>query len=205
MKTEVFIERPLFDGTVRQSSKTGYLNANDLLLCGNRWRILNHMKMFKYENWFNSSATKEFLKELESQIGVSPIKSKRGKTGERYLHPFVFIDLALSISPKLKIEVYSWLYDELIKYRNYSGDSYKKMTGALWSNCSNKSNFHKGMTTTAKWIKNACGVKDWQTATEDQLKMRDRIHENISLLCDVLRDNGQAIKIGISKALEQDG
>jgi hypothetical protein len=76
------------------------------------------------------------------------------------------------------------------------------MAGALYVNCSNKANYHKGMSTTAKWIKNACRVKNWQKATEDQLKLRDRIHENIALLCDVLRDNGQAIKLGIQKALE---
>jgi hypothetical protein len=34
----------------------------------------------------------------------------------------------------LKIEVYSWLFDKLIKYRNNSGDSYKKMAGALFEN-----------------------------------------------------------------------
>jgi hypothetical protein len=75
------------------------------------------------------------------------------------------------------------------------------MAGALYANASNKSNFHRGMSLTARYIKNACNVKDWQEATEDQLKLRDRIHENIALLCDVLKDNNQAIRIGINKAL----
>ena len=109
--------------------------------------------------------------------------------------------MALAISPTLKIEVYGWLYDELIKYRNDSGDSYKKMTGALWLNCNNKSKFHSGVSKTANIIKLACNVKDWESATEDQLKLRDRIHENIALLCDILKDNNQAIKLGITKTL----
>jgi hypothetical protein len=113
----------------------------------------------------------------------------------------LFIDLALTISPKLKIEVYSWLYDELLKYRNVSGDSYKKMTGALWNNSPNKSRFAKGIVSTAKMIKTACNVTDWESANEKQLNLRDRIHENIALLCDVIKDNNQAIRIGIAKAI----
>ena len=118
------------------------------------------------------------------------------------MHPFLCIDLALAIDPKLKIEVYKWLYDELLKSRNNSGDSYIKMCGALYENCSNKSKFHRGVSTTAKMIQNACRVSDWQKANEEQLKLRNKIHENIALLCGVLRDNNQAIRIGILKAIE---
>ena len=201
MKTEVFIERPLLGGIIRQSNQTNFFSVNDLLLVGNKYRIMNDMKIFNYDSWYNSSATQEFLTELKSQFG-EVIKSKRGKTGERWAHPFVIIDLALNIDPKLKVEVYKWLYDEMIKYRNDSGDSYKKMCGALFENCNNKSNFHRGVSQTALMIQNACKVKNWNEASEDQLKLRDKIHENISLLCDVLRDNNQAIRIGILKAIE---
>jgi hypothetical protein len=158
------------------------------------------MKIFNYDSWYNSSATQDILHELKLQFG-DVIQSKKGKTGERWAHPFVVIDLALAIDPKLKVEMYKWLYDELLKYRNDSGDSYKKMCGALFENCSNKSNFHRGISKTADLIKIACKVEDWQKATETQLKLRDRIHENIALLSDVLRDNNQAIRLGISKAL----
>lgn len=203
MKSEVYLERNLLGGIVRQSNQSEYLNVNDLLLVANKWRVTNDMQIFKYENWYNSSATKEFLTELELQIGKPVIISKRGKTGERWVHPFAFIDLALAINPKLKIDVYSWLYDQLIKFRNNSGDSYKKMCGALYENCTNKSNFHRGVSETALLIQKACNVEDWQKATEEQLKLRDKIHENITLLCDVLRDNNQAIRIGISKAVNE--
>jgi hypothetical protein len=202
MKTEVYLERKLLNGIIRQSNITEFFSINDLLLIGNKWRISNDMKLFNYDSWYNSSATQEFLTELKSQFG-EVIKSKRGKTGERWAHPFVIIDIALNIDPKLKVEMYKWLYDELLKYRNNSGDSYKKMCGALYENCNNKSNFHRGVTITAKLIQDACNVKDWQSANEQQLKLRDKIHENIALLCDVLRDNNQAIRIGITKALKQ--
>jgi hypothetical protein len=200
MKTVVYLERKLLNGTIRQNSQTEFFSVNDLLLVGNKYRISNDMKIFNYDSWYNSSATQDFLKELKVQFG-DVIQSKKGKTGERWAHPFVVIDLALAIDPKLKVEMYKWLYDELLKYRNDSGDSYKKMCGSLFENCSNKSNFHRGISKTADLIKAACKVEDWQKATETQLKLRDRIHENIALLCDVLRDNNQAIRLGISKAL----
>jgi hypothetical protein len=200
MTTEVFLQRPLLHGTIRQSNQTGFFSVNDLLLIGNKWRIINDLKMFSYDSWYNSSATQEFLTELRSQFG-DVIKSKRGKTGERWAHPFVIIDIALNIDPKLRVEMYKWLYDELLKHRNNSGDSYKKMCGALYENCNNKSNFHRGVMKTALMIQEACHVSDWQKANEEQLKLRDKIHENIALLCDVLRDNNQAIRIGILKAI----
>ena len=30
---------------------------------------------------------------------------------------FLFLDLALAINPKLKVEVYEWLFDKLLEYR----------------------------------------------------------------------------------------
>lgn len=202
MKTEVFLERQLLNGVIRQSSKNGFFSVKDLLIVGNKYRILKDMKIFNYDSWYNSTATTEFILELKKQFG-EVIISKKGKTGERWVHPYIFIDLALAIDPTLKVEVYKWILDELIKYRNDSGDSYKKMCGALYENCTNKSTFHRGVTKTAELIQKSCGVNDWQSANEEQLKLRDKIHENISLLCDVLRDNNQAIRIGIKKALEK--
>jgi len=202
MKTEVFLQRPLLDGIVRQSNQNEYLNVNDLLIIGNRWRLNNGLNVINYQYWEKQSNTQEFLTHLKENIGKEPILSKRGKTGERWMHPFAFIDLALYLNPKLKLTVYEWIYDQLIKYRNNSGDSYKKMAGALWINCTNKSNYQKGMMHVAEMIKNACNVNKWENASEQQLKLRDKIHENISLLCDVLKDPNQAVNIGIKKAIE---
>lgn len=201
MKTDVYLQRNLLNGTVRQSNQTGFFSVNDMLIIGNQYRASNKLKLFDYNSWYNSTQTKDFIHELKKQFG-EVLQSKKGKTGERWMHPYLFIDLCLAIDPKLKVEIYKWIYDELIKYRNDSGDSYRKMAGALYENSTNKSNFHRGISKTAQMIKNACGVDDWQKATENQLKLRDKIHDNIALLCVVLRDNNQAIRIGILKALD---
>jgi hypothetical protein len=201
MKTEVIMKRPLFGHDVSQNNITGFICANDIVMAGNKYRVSNSMKLFDFRAWIDSQSNKEFIKEMENQFGVV-IETKRGANGGTWMHPFLCIDLALAIDPKLKIEVYKWLYDELLKSRNNSGDSYIKMCGALYENCSNKSKFHRGVSTTAKMIQNACRVSDWQKANEEQLKLRNKIHENIALLCGVLRDNNQAIRIGILKAIE---
>jgi hypothetical protein len=198
--TEVFMKRELLGGEVRQSSLTEFISINDLLIIGNKWRAMNNLKLFDYNSWYNSSATKDFLDSMMSQYG-EVMKSKKGKTGERWAHPFIAIDIALQINPQLKVEIYKWIYDGLLKYRNTSGDSYKKMCGELFDNCQTKTKFHIDIIGIAKEIQDACCVYDWQSATEFQLKLRDKIHENIYLLAGVLRNNKQAVRIGIEKAL----
>lgn len=183
------------------SSNKGFFSATDLVKAGNKWRILNGKEPFLLKNYLQNKGVKEFTAELENEFGKVKINAK-GRNQHTWVHPFLFIDIALSINPMLKIEVYKWLYDHLLKYRNNSGDSYKKMCGALYENATNKSEFHKFVRDTAKKIQVSCNVKDWNFANESQLKMRDKIHENISLLCDVLRDNEKAVFLGITKALK---
>ena len=63
--------------------------------------------------------------------------------------------------------------------------------------------FLKEIKEVANNIKETCKIEDWQNATEKQLKLRDKIHDNIALLCDVLKRNDDAVRIGIKKALEE--
>lgn len=201
MKTEVIMKREIFGKEVSQKSKSEFFSATDLVAAGNFWRISNGLSPFDQKKWFQRKDVKEFISSLESRYGKVKISGK-GRGHHTWVHPFVFIDMALAISPDLKIEVYAWLYDHLLKYRNDSGDSYKKMAGSLYDNQTNKYNFPEYMRSVAEEIKVQCGVKEWQEATENQLKIRDRIHENISLLCDIIPNN-EAVRLGIKKAVEK--
>lgn len=201
MKTEVTMKRELFGVEISQKSKSEFFSATDLVKAGNKWRVLNDKSPFVMAEYFRTKSTIEFMEELESKFGEVK-KTARGRGKHTWVHPFLFIDMALAISPKLKIETYQWLFDNLIKYRNHSGDSYKKMAGAIFCNIKAKGSFQKYISKIGKLIKVECGVSDWQEATEDQLKLRDRIHENISLLCDVLNDVDRAVEYGIKKALQ---
>lgn len=201
MKTEVFMKRELFGSEVRQSNQTEFISANDIVRAGDRWRLANNMQFFNFQGWLNTQGTKDFIKALEKEFG-KVIIAKRGQHGGTWVHPYLAIDLALAISPTLKIEVYKWLHDELLKYRNFSGNSYKKMAGALWARTTNKRNFQPLMVDIANKIKLACQVQDWESATEDQLRLRDKIHNNIALLAEVMNNNDEAIRLGILNAIK---
>lgn len=203
MVTEVVMQRELFGMAISQKSKSEFFSATDLAKAGSKWRLSNgYDSGFNLSAYLNNKSTKEFIKELESKVGEEVIQKGRGRGVHTWVHPYLFIDIALAISPKLKIEAYDWLFDKLIKYRNDSGDSYKKMCGALYQRASNKAMFHVNMAKVADFIRVECSVKDWNSATEKQLKLRDRIHENVALLCDVLNDANEALKIGVLKAKE---
>lgn len=203
MKTEVVMTRELFGMPISQKSKSEFFSATDLSKAGSKWRMANgYDTTFNLSAYLNNKTTKEFMEELEKRTGKKPIIKGRGRGVHTWVHPYLFIDIALAISPKLKLEAYEWLFDKLLEYRNDSGDSYKRMCGALYNRTSKKSEFHKNMPKVADYIKMECGVKDWNTATEQQLKLRDRIHDNVALLCDVIQDPNKALAVGIKKAKE---
>ena len=193
------MQRELFGMTIAQKSKSEFFSATDLVRAGNKWRMSNGLSAFDLTAYFRQKGTQEFITELEQKFGKVKI-SGNGRGNHSWVHPFLFIDIALAISPKLKIETYEWLFDNLIRYRNDSGDSYRKMCGALFVRTKQKATFNANIQKLAQLIQVECGVSDWNKATEQQLKLRDRIHENIALLSEVLNDNMQAIRTGILKA-----
>lgn len=201
MKTAVVMRRAILGGEISQNSKTEMFSATDLVKIGNKWRIANGMEPFSMKSWLNNKGTKEFMAELEKRFGEVK-KSARGKGTHTWMHPLLFIDMALAISPKIKIETYEWMFDQLIKFRNDSGDSYKAMCGTLFARAKCKTYFYHYVQDVAKKIKLACGVDDWNTASEDQLRLRDKLHNDIALLADVLNNNDEAVRIAILKAVK---
>lgn len=199
MKTKVIMKRELFNNEISQNSKNEFFSATDLVRAGNKYRVENGLPLFSLNTWTSQKQSKEFMKELEKEFGQVKINSK-AKNQHTWVHPYLFIDIALAISPKLKIHIYSWLFDHLIKYRNNSGDSYKKMAGALYLSISNKSEFRTVLIDYARRIKLEVGVTDWQYADEKQLKYRDKIHEYISLLSDIIHENSNLLEVAIKKA-----
>ena len=190
------MKRELFGCEISQQSKTEFFSATDLVNAANVWRITNGLKVFNLSQYLKGASFTEFKNELEKKYG-SVISSSKGRSSNTWVHPLVFIDIALAINPKLKIEVYEWLFDNLIKFRNDSGDSYKEMCSALYTRFGNKREFPSYIQKVANTIKSELGVEDWQTATEEQLKKRDNVHNAIRLYCNVLDDTDQAVRLGL--------
>lgn len=196
MKTEVIMKRELFGELISQSSKTEYFSATDLVKAGNKWRILNGHDIFVLGSFLNQKGTKEFIEELELKYGKVKV-SGRGRGSHTWVHPLLFIEIALAINPKLKVEVYEWLFDHLIKLRNDSGDSYRKMSAQLYSLYSNKKEFPKFIEKVALYIKEQLGVKNWQEATKEHLDKRNKIHHSIITLSNVLNNPTEIVRLAV--------
>ena len=204
MVTEVQMIRKFNNCDIKQRNTDEYFCATDLVNAGNKFRLSNGQPMFNFTAWLNSKPTQEFIKCVSDDVGCEVvIKESKAKKSQTWVHPFIFIDLALAISPQLKLKVYRWVYDDLIKYRNHSGDSYKKMCGALYITQSNKSKYEDEIKKVAIRIKNEVGIDNWQNASEKQLRLRDKIHDNISLLSDIIRDRELLYETAIKKAKEE--
>jgi len=200
MRTQVIMKRELFGCEISQQSKTEFFSATELVKAGNKWRLANGLNGFNLSQYLKSNSFVEFKTELENKYG-NVMSSGRGRSSNTWVHPLLFIDIALALNPKLKIEVYEWLFDNLIKFRNDSGDSYKEMSAAIYVRFKNKREFPAYIQKVANYIKKELKVNDWQTATEEQLKKRDIIHNSIRLLCNVLNDTNQAVRLGVKENL----
>ena len=201
MKTQVLMKRELFGCEISQQSKTDFFSATELVKAGNKYRIANGLSPFDYSAFIKTKGFIEFKTELENKYGNVLISGK-GRGKHSWVHPLIFIEIALAIDPKLKLEVYEWLFDNLIKFRNDSGDSYKEMAAAIYLRFPNKREFPNYIQKVANYIKEQLKVSDWQTATEEQLKKRDLIHNSIRLLCNVLNEPTQAVRIGVKENLK---
>jgi hypothetical protein len=73
------------------------------------------------------------------------------------------------------------------------------MAASIYLRYPNKRDFPNYIQKVANYIKAELKVNDWQKATEEQLKKRDTIHNSIRLLCNVLNDTGQAVRLGVKE------
>lgn len=199
-KLKVKMLRPLFGDTIQQRVDTGFFNASDLVKSGNAWRSAHDLGVFNFSSWLRSKGVQEFLAELKSQEKVEPVIIR--KRNPTWVHPFLFIKLALAINPKLEVEVMRWLYDELIKYRNNSADSYNMMCGALFRKMSPGEDRQSFLCEVAKAIRATMGVSDWQAASEFQLKLRDECHRQIASLVSAVPPR-KAVNIALHVLREQ--
>jgi len=209
MKTAVVMNRVLLGNDVRQNSQTKMFNANDMHKVGNEHRENNGLSTKQLASYFNLESTEELINAicLEENISFDDVKkSKRGKDGGTWVHPVLFVDLAMWYSPQLRVKIINWVLDGLLEARNESGESFKKMMSSLTKYFSDEINNPLAYTKIANQIANACQVgtdKDkWQKASEDQLKLRDKIQENVCLLADVTPNVGTCLNKSIEKALD---
>lgn len=210
MKTAVVMERELYGSVIRQNSKTQMFNGNDLLKVCNEARKMKGLSEKQMNNYMVNESTKELIETLCIQENLSEsdvLSKKRGKYGGTWMHPVVMIDFAMWLSPEIKVRILSWVLDGLINARDDSGNSFKQAMSSLSRNFSNEADRPNFYHAVSRQIAEACRVgndKDkWQRANEEQLKLRDSIHEYITVLSDVTPNAGTCVSKAISKAVNK--
>jgi hypothetical protein len=201
MKTEVIMRIWLLNEIVKQKSKSWFFCATDIINIWNKIRRKEWLLDFNFSQFINWLWVKEFINELKLQYWEVIIKWWRWRNSKTWVHPLLFIDIALALSPKFKIEVYKWLEDNLLRFRNENWDNYKLMSWWLWINTKDKTRFWEEIKNIVNNIKIICGVQNWELANEDQLKKRDNIQRDISLACDIFSDNKKATDFVFNKYL----
>ena len=126
MKTEQIMTRE--EGFVQRISD-GYFNATKLIEAWNS----NHDNKKQVAQYKILNSTIEFIEQLKKEGIENPIITGRGKGSNSgtWVHPKVFIDLAMWVSVEFKSKVIDYVIDGLIKSRHYAGDYYKEMTTAI--------------------------------------------------------------------------
>lgn len=198
MKTEVELVRNLFGEPLRQKSKSQFFSATDLAKAGNKYRRSINLSEFNLAQFLKNKSTVEFIQEINHRYNTVALVKGRGRSSGTWVHPILFVDIALAINPKLKVEVYDWLYDNLVKYRNSSGTTYKDVAAAIHKRVAYRE-FPREIEKVATRIKNSLGVTDWDSATEEQLEKRDLIHRSIITLSSVLQDHNQIVYLAIQE------
>ena len=75
------------------------------------------------------------------------------------------------------------------------------MSAAIWQRFQNKREFPKYIIRVANYVRKSCNVEDWNTATEEQLRLRDKIHYSIKTLTNVLTNTNEAVRLGVKENL----
>lgn len=148
MKTAVVVYRKFNGVDVRQDSKTGFLNINDLHDVYLTTKPPTDKPVYEY---LRTKQTQEFAEAIRESIlenemqntvksteltlpilePIQVICTKRGKNGGTWVHPYLFLDFAMWLNPKFKVWAMSVIEDKLIELRNEAGDKFLEMTAAL--------------------------------------------------------------------------
>lgn len=186
------IDRKLCGRIVRQRTKDGFMRLWDIEAIGKLYRLENGLPELSLKDYMNSQNVKEFLAELEKEVGTNPyIKSTKANSG--WIHPFFAIKMLTHFNPRFEVQVYKWLWDYLIQNRIKSGDSYVKMCGSLYAYTTQKAKFQQSIKTLSKNIREHFGVDTWNNATQEQLKLRDELQTNIADFAKTLNNAYQGL------------
>lgn len=189
--------RKMGNFNVVQRTKDSMFNATQLLKQWNKYSGQKKMMSHFLEN----ISTKEFIKVLENDNDTSyrnsvimKSRANKGINAGTWMHPYLFIDFAMWLNPKFKLEVIKFVYDQLIEFRHSAGDMYRGLTNSLMKfKDVNYSQVAKGL----NWItfdKHESGIR--QVASQNQLKELTDLQKKLAFAIDMgyIKSYDQLIK-----------
>lgn len=125
MKTNQVLIRKMGEHEVCQRTSDRMFNATALLKQWNDYSGQNK----EIKKFFENQSTQEFIKTLIEDENLNGEKSAylktRGKNGGTWMHPYLFIDFAMWLNTKFKLQVLKFVSDELLVYRDEAGEGHK--------------------------------------------------------------------------------
>ena len=138
MKTNIVMERDFFSTKISQRTKDSYFCATELLKAYNKSNSGKRKTLYEF---LKLNQTKNFMTELAIDLNIKEGKklfmehdliiAVRGKKGQTWMQPYLFIKFAMWLSPKFEVMVMKWVTDNLIDYRTQAGDHYKEMCSCI--------------------------------------------------------------------------
>lgn len=205
-------DRELFDIKIRQETKTGFLNLSDLQEAYTRARVLNMWKDKRVDDILSSKANIEriyyILKErnlintefsvfIENCENIGLVKYLKTigfykTTGARqtkttWCDPYIWVLIAMELSPMLYARVVMWLGDKLILNRIEAGNFYKSLSRALGIFKENGENIDYRMLAKALnhkiFGRHETGIRN--LATKEQLQKLYELESNLAFAIDM--------------------
>lgn len=175
------------DFDVFQRTKDGMFNATALI---RQWNEQPDNPKRNLGKFWEQEKVKEFIEALIEEENLhNPkevyVKSKasRGVNAGTWVHPLLFVKLAMWINPKFEVKVIKFIYDQLIEFRDVSGDLYKDLTRAVTKfNNVNYSQLAKGLNYIV-FGRHEKGIR--QTATSKELKQMNNLQNKLAFAVDM--------------------
>ena len=166
MKNQI-MEVKLKQGVLHIGHKTKFGSLTDMFNMGNQWRVEKKKSILNPSLFMGTKRTKEFIKELELELGYPAIKSTgKGSQSRTEAHIYFLIYVAEHFSVQFHLEVIkTFVEGKLLQYREEGGEEFKRFNEALLDFLpSPRSNDNARRINAAKLIREKCEL----TKPEDE-------------------------------------
>lgn len=213
MKTNVVLkseDRILYGTTIKQETKTGFLNLSDLQKAYDQEAFKNGWSIKRIENVLASKDNHEriyyilekqgvintgihvFMEMVQDETPTKLLKKLKAykTTGARqtktsWCNPYIWVLIALEMNPKFYAEVVTWLTDSLIINRIEAGNFYRALSASI-SKFNPNGNQYKELAKALNYVvfnRHETAIRD--TANSKQLKELEDLEKKMSFAIDM--------------------